>query len=83
MIIWGVTASLFSVMRYEWQFFTLRFALGLAESGAYPGEHHRPQLCAIFSFAEVTPNFLQQCSQQEGIFAHNKAFSTPVVTQKN
>lgn len=39
MVVWGLTAALFSAMQNSWQFFLLRFLLGLAESGAYPGEH--------------------------------------------
>ena len=37
LIIWGIVASLFAWMRTAAQFYILRFILGLAESGAYPG----------------------------------------------
>ena len=37
MIVWGVVASLFAWMRTAMHFYVLRFILGLAESGAYPG----------------------------------------------
>ena len=34
---WGLVASLFAWMRTAAHFYILRFVLGLAESGAYPG----------------------------------------------
>ena len=37
LIVWGVVASLFAWMRTAMHFYILRFVLGLAESGAYPG----------------------------------------------
>lgn len=37
LVMWGLVASLFAVMQNRWQFFILRFILGLTESGAYPG----------------------------------------------
>lgn len=37
LIVWGVVASLFAWMRTAMHFYILRFILGLAESGAYPG----------------------------------------------
>lgn len=37
LVAWGCVATLFSCMRSQWQFYVLRFILGLAESGAYPG----------------------------------------------
>ena len=37
LVAWGCVATLFSCMRSQWQFYMLRFILGLAESGAYPG----------------------------------------------
>lgn len=38
--LWGLVASLFAWMRVAPQFYALRFVLGLAESGAYPGNTH-------------------------------------------
>jgi hypothetical protein len=35
-VLWGIVACLFAGLRSASQFFILRFALGLAESGAYP-----------------------------------------------
>ena len=37
LIVWGIVASLFAWMRTAMHFYVLRFILGLAESGAYPG----------------------------------------------
>ena len=37
LVAWGCVATLFSCMRSQWQFYVLRFILGLAESGAWPG----------------------------------------------
>ena len=39
-LMWGVVAMLFAGMRNTFQFYALRFILGLAESGAYPGKPH-------------------------------------------
>jgi MFS family permease len=39
LIAWGLVAGLFAWMRDAAQFYALRFILGLAESGAYPGAH--------------------------------------------
>jgi MFS family permease len=38
LISWGLVATLFAWMKTSAQFYILRFILGLAESGAYPGE---------------------------------------------
>lgn len=43
LIAWGLVAGMFAWMRNAAQFHTLRFILGVAESGAYPGE------CAVAS----------------------------------
>ena len=37
LVAWGIVASLFAWMRTAAHFYILRFILGLAESGAYPG----------------------------------------------
>lgn len=37
LVIWGLVAGLFAWMRTATHFYLLRFILGLAESGAYPG----------------------------------------------
>jgi hypothetical protein len=37
LIAWGLVAGMFAWMRDAAQFHTLRFILGVAESGAYPG----------------------------------------------
>ena len=42
LIIWGLVAGLFAWMRTATQFYVLRFVLGLAESGAYPGNTPPP-----------------------------------------
>lgn len=45
LIAWGLVASLFAWMRTATHFYILRFILGLAESGAYPGvlmQHKHP-----------------------------------------
>ncbi|KAK9829015.1 hypothetical protein WJX72_003413 [[Myrmecia] bisecta] len=34
---WGLVAALFAVLRTPWQFYVLRFLLGIAESGTFPG----------------------------------------------
>ena len=53
LVMWGLVASLFAGMRNQWQFYVLRFLLGLTESGAYPGMPHpypaTSSLCAWFS----------------------------------
>ncbi len=45
LIVWGVVASLFAWMRTAMHFYVLRFILGLAESGAYPGAPNLPSDC--------------------------------------
>ncbi|CAF0781605.1 unnamed protein product [Adineta ricciae] len=37
MITWGILASLTAVVKQPWHFYLLRFALGLAEAGFFPG----------------------------------------------
>ena len=37
LVAWGLIASLFAWMQTAAHFYILRFILGLAESGAYPG----------------------------------------------
>ncbi|MGJ8516705.1 MFS transporter [Carnimonas bestiolae] len=37
MISWGVISALFAFVQNDWQFYTLRFLLGVAEAGFYPG----------------------------------------------
>ena len=37
MLTWGVMAALTAVVRTPWQFYTVRFCLGLAEAGFFPG----------------------------------------------
>lgn len=37
MITWGLMAGLTAFVRVPWQFYTVRFLLGLAEAGFYPG----------------------------------------------
>jgi hypothetical protein len=44
LVMWGLVASLFAVMQNRWQFFILRFILGLTEIGASPGKPHPPSL---------------------------------------
>ena len=42
LVVWGLVAGLFAWMRTPTQFYALRFILGLAESGAYPGKNSVP-----------------------------------------
>src|SRR5262249_40580111 len=37
MITWGIFAVLMAFVRTEWQFYVVRFLLGLAEAGFFPG----------------------------------------------
>jgi ACS family tartrate transporter-like MFS transporter len=37
MITWGITAALTACVRRPWEFYTVRFFLGLAEAGFFPG----------------------------------------------
>jgi MFS family permease len=37
MIVWGLCCALMSVMATKWQFYGLRFLLGVAEAGFFPG----------------------------------------------
>jgi len=37
MISWGITAALTACVRRPWEFYTVRFFLGLAEAGFFPG----------------------------------------------
>ncbi|UJR35191.1 hypothetical protein I4U23_027958 [Adineta vaga] len=37
MITWGILASLTAIVKQPWHFYLLRFALGLAEAGFFPG----------------------------------------------
>lgn len=58
MITWGILSALFAFIETEWQFYTLRFLLGVAEAGFYPGvilyltywfpSHRRGKMFAIF-----------------------------------
>ncbi len=48
LISWGLVATLFAWMKTSAQFYMLRFILGLAESGAYPGE----SLCHCFPIGD-------------------------------
>lgn len=58
MITWGILSMLFPFVQTEWQFYTLRFLLGAAEAGFYPGvilyltywfpAHRRGKMFAIF-----------------------------------
>ncbi len=46
LIVWGIVASLFAWMQTAMHFYALRFILGLAESGAYPGApSQRSKMC--------------------------------------
>ena len=37
MVTWGIMAALTAVVKVPWHFYTVRFLLGLAEAGFYPG----------------------------------------------
>nr|WP_244507566.1 MFS transporter [Methylobacterium phyllostachyos] len=37
MILWGIISGAFAFVQTEWHFYTLRFLLGAAEAGFYPG----------------------------------------------
>lgn len=61
LIIWGCTATIFAFITSSWQFLILRFLLGIAESGAYPGinAHYLKILMYenLGSFPYVTRNY--------------------------
>lgn len=58
MITWGLLSALFAFVQTEWQFYILRFLLGAAEAGFYPGvilyltywfpSHRRGKMFALF-----------------------------------
>jgi len=58
MITWGLLSALFAFVQTEWQFYILRFLLGAAEAGFYPGvilyltywfpSHRRARMFALF-----------------------------------
>ncbi|RTQ43025.1 MFS transporter [Brucella abortus] len=58
MITWGLLSALFAFVQTEWQFYILRFLLGAAEAGFYPGvilyltywfpSHRRGNMLALF-----------------------------------
>ncbi|MFT3799620.1 MAG: MFS transporter [Burkholderiaceae bacterium] len=58
MITWGILSALMAYVSAPWQFYTLRFLLGVAEAGFYPGvilyltywfpNHRRGKMTAIF-----------------------------------
>lgn len=58
LITWGLLSGLFAFVQTEWQFYGLRFMLGVAEAGFYPGvilyltywfpSHRRGKMFAIF-----------------------------------
>lgn len=58
LITWGILSGLFAFIQNEWQFYSLRFLLGVAEAGFYPGvilyltywfpSHRRGKMFAIF-----------------------------------
>ncbi|MHC5307474.1 MFS transporter [Bartonella sp. LJL80] len=58
MITWGLLSGLFAFVQTDWQFYILRFLLGVAEAGFYPGvilyltywfpSHRRGKMFAIF-----------------------------------
>ncbi|EFG35820.1 major facilitator family transporter [Brucella sp. NVSL 07-0026] len=58
MIAWGLLSALFAFVQTEWQFYILRFLLGAAEAGFYPGvilyltywfpSHRRGKMFALF-----------------------------------
>ena len=37
MISWGIVAALTAFVKVPWHFYTVRFFLGLAEAGFFPG----------------------------------------------
>lgn len=58
LITWGLLSGVFAFVQNEWQFYSLRFLLGVAEAGFYPGvilyltywfpSHRRGKMFAIF-----------------------------------
>ncbi|RWR04668.1 MFS transporter [Paenirhodobacter populi] len=58
MVTWGILSALFVFVETEWQFYLLRFLLGAAEAGFYPGvilyltywfpSHRRAKMFALF-----------------------------------
>ncbi|MFD1701759.1 MFS transporter [Methylopila henanensis] len=61
MVTWGVISACFWFVETAWQFYALRFLLGLAEAGFYPGiilyitywfpSHQRARIIAVFMAA--------------------------------
>ena len=37
MVTWGIVAALTAFVKTPWQFYSVRFCLGLAEAGFFPG----------------------------------------------
>lgn len=58
LITWGLLSGVFAFVQSEWQFYSLRFLLGVAEAGFYPGvilyitywfpSHRRGKMFAVF-----------------------------------
>ncbi|CAL5229393.1 g12711 [Coccomyxa viridis] len=55
LIVWGIVASLFAWMQTAMHFYVLRFILGLAESGAYPGMWY--SMALFYDSGELGPAY--------------------------
>jgi MFS family permease len=63
LITWGIVSGLTSVIWNDWSFYSIRFLLGLAEAGFYPGvllymtwwfpSYYRSRMLALFMSASV------------------------------
>ncbi len=68
LITWGIVAALTGIVRNEWSFYSIRFLLGLAEAGFYPGivlyltwwfpSYYRTRMMGIFQSASVISLFI-------------------------
>ncbi len=68
MLVWGVISALFALVQTEWQFYLLRFFLGAAEAGFYPGvllfitywfpSHRRGRANSLFLIALPTAGLI-------------------------
>jgi ACS family tartrate transporter-like MFS transporter len=68
LITWGVVAALTAFVWNEWSFYSIRFLLGLAEAGFYPGvvlyltwwfpSYYRSRMMALFQSASVVSLFI-------------------------
>jgi D-galactonate transporter len=83
LITWGIISGLTAFVWNDWSFYTIRFLLGLAEAGFYPGivlyltwwfpSHYRSRMMGIFQSASVIsliigPIVSAQLLRLDGVF---------------